>query len=720
MSVIDFSPDERATLCEPNAEEALRKSGIFLEDLRPRPLESFEEPTRDLRAQAYEQRRQYQWRLLREELGRLNKKETAPTKQGPSSSASWNAKPTVAPASVARLNVAKDSAGVSAAAEKAHEVALRQMVTRETRALERELRAEAQRQRLEWRQQKADEARAEAAAEKERRRAAQRESREFLSDVRAARRDLEAEPRRQPAASARPSSAPPSGRLNSARASASAASTGALAEEVRARAASQQAQRALQIAEKQKEKDEAFARRQNAVANERALRKLQAEQARLRHEERFSGVQLQALERQVRNQQELDDKQHRAERERAAMRAAVGKVVVDGQEMSEAAAADAERASKVALRAAQAQERLEEQRRKQATEYDQREARAEATRKAQMEQAERDRRMAAVRSHEKEMRRASMLAAKKAADEVQRSRIESAQEVATRRSLDAKAKQQSERERKKLEQEVKLETHRENAERVRRATEHRMAMTEAAIEQKSLKYEQRLKTAEESRQLRQAYAVQRAKQEANMASKLRASADKGALVSAVAAGESIDLHVPMTSAWDHPLPAAPRASSSSSHPRASASTSSSAAAAALPAAADESSAAAPLPPSVARGFGGSSGAKENSDANSYGRRPAPAPSADDRAASKQKAAFARIEKVRIEQNAELRAAVEAEQTAEAGRVQLLAACAEGADRVRLQKLLKLERERADAELMGLTAEHELRLAQEFKRLGMTR
>ena len=111
-------------------------------------------------------------------------------------------------------------------------------------------------------------------------------------------------------------------------------------------------------------------------------------------------------------------------------------------------------------------------------------------------------------------------------------------------------------------------------------------------------------------------------------------------------------------------------------------------------------------------------AKENGDVNTARR--STAATAEDRAAAKQRAAFAQIEKLRLEQNGELRAAVEAEQAAEAGRVQLLSNCAEGADRVRLQKLLKLERERADAELMGLTAEHELRLAQAFKRLGMTR
>ena len=70
--------------------------------------------------------------------------------------------------------------------------------------------------------------------------------------------------------------------------------------------------------------------------------------------------------------------------------------------------------------------------------------------------------------------------------------------------------------------------------------------------------------------------------------------------------------------------------------------------------------------------------------------------------------------------AQLHSAVQAEQLAEAKRAELLAKTAEGADKVRLQKLLKLERERADSELMALTAEHELRLAELFKKVGVSR
>ena len=53
-------------------------------------------------------------------------------------------------------------------------------------------------------------------------------------------------------------------------------------------------------------------------------------------------------------------------------------------------------------------------------------------------------------------------------------------------------------------------------------------------------------------------------------------------------------------------------------------------------------------------------------------------------------------------------------------MRLLAQTGDGSDRARLQKLLRLERERADADLMALTASHELTLAEKFSRLGMTR
>ncbi len=55
-AVIDFSPDERAFLCQEHAQEALMRAGVLLEDLRPRSLESFDEATRGLRAAAHEQR----------------------------------------------------------------------------------------------------------------------------------------------------------------------------------------------------------------------------------------------------------------------------------------------------------------------------------------------------------------------------------------------------------------------------------------------------------------------------------------------------------------------------------------------------------------------------------------------------------------------------------------------------------------------------------------
>ena len=73
---IDFSGTERAFLCEPLAEEACRKAGVLLEDLRPRSYASFsvkgqDEWVQQKRSDAYEQRRQFKWRLVREQHARL-------------------------------------------------------------------------------------------------------------------------------------------------------------------------------------------------------------------------------------------------------------------------------------------------------------------------------------------------------------------------------------------------------------------------------------------------------------------------------------------------------------------------------------------------------------------------------------------------------------------------------------------------------------------------
>ena len=60
-------------LCGPNAEAALAAAGVSLEDLRPRAVESFEEP-RELRASTFEKRRVYQWRLVRQELAKIEQR----------------------------------------------------------------------------------------------------------------------------------------------------------------------------------------------------------------------------------------------------------------------------------------------------------------------------------------------------------------------------------------------------------------------------------------------------------------------------------------------------------------------------------------------------------------------------------------------------------------------------------------------------------------------
>ena len=780
MAVVDFTPEERAFLCGPKAEAALAAAGVALEDLRPRAIETFEEP-RELRASTFEKRRVYQWRLVRQELAKLEQRAAAAERKAAAAADNRPAAPAVKlpdyyvqgrsqssgalPPQRSATSGQDDPESVGAAAQRAHELALRQMVQRETRALERELRAERQRERLEARQHAADEARQKAQSERERQRQASRESREFLSDVRAARRELEI---RSGALSARdprprPASAPPerpgSAGASSARgggSSSRAAGGGGgapLAEAVRARAEAVQREKAAAIASKMSSKEQATQRRRDEVEAERAMKRLYAEQMRLRHEERLAGVQLQQLETTVRQQRELEERQAKAERERAAMRAAVGKITVgggagggggggdggdggdgdgDGDALGPAASAarqavrEAELASKVAERAAAARERLAQAARQTESKAAMKDAKAEAYRRQSDEQREQERRALQVKNHELAIRRQQKLRARQVQDEVDRARAESAAELAARRSEEQQERLRAEREQKRLAQEVKLEAHRQNAERIQRAMAHRSAQTEASIANKDLRYEQRRQTADESKQLRQAYQVARYKQQASIHTKLRSAGSQGSLeAEARRAAEELGFELPP------PLPPPPPAAPPTGDP-ASGSASLSRRSAAQQQQ-QQRPLAEPHQPSVTQAFGADRVSRERSGARGVdpevasgggGASALPPPRAPktpaEREDSRTRAAFAAIERLRAEQNAELRHAVEAEQLAEAGRVELLAKTADGPDRVRLQKLLKLERDRADAELRGLTAEHELALAQQFKKLGVTR
>jgi hypothetical protein len=107
--------------------------------------------------------------------------------------------------------------------------------------------------------------------------------------MRAARRDLDEQSAermrsatRQPAVSARAraTSAPPA-RPTSGMAPSMVEGGASLADDVRMRADKAAEQRAAENAAKRLRKDEAFVRRQEAVANERAVKRLYAEQVRV-------------------------------------------------------------------------------------------------------------------------------------------------------------------------------------------------------------------------------------------------------------------------------------------------------------------------------------------------------------------------------------------------------------------------------------------------------
>ena len=662
---VDFTEEERSFLTAAQAEEALKAAGVLLEDLRPRAPESFDEATREVRAKAYEERRQYLWSLVRQELTRLQAKSSRRGSSG----------------------AAAPRAATASAQQGTHEAALQQMVARETRALERELRAEAQRERLERRQDAAAAARNEALAEKERVRAMKNDAREFLGDMRAARRGLAAQGAagvQRPRPTPRPSSAPtPRPRPMAGFAPPSSETLSVV---VRARAENTLAKREAEISAKMARKEEAYARRREAVENEREVKKLYAEQTRLRHEERFAGVQLTALQQTWKTQRELEDRQSRAERERAALRAAVGKVSASAEGGGVAAMEDAreERTSKVAARAANAATRLEEQNATAMAKERLKQQRAAAARDQADRQAENDKRQLQIRQHEQAMRRAARLTAKQVSEEVQRARVESDTQLASQRSAEVRKRTEDDRAKKKMDADLKAELHRENAERVRRAEEYRASKTQSLIEEKNLRYEQRRQMAAEGQELRIAFAVTRAKQQAAMGDQLRKSSERD-LERAMRKAKSDPNFDTLAMESQRELAAK---ASAAPPPR--------------PKSSRGGAASAKHPGSSGR-LAIDAGEEKSSGA---GRSTASAHSAADK---KQRAAFASIERLRAQQNVELRAAVESEQRAEKKRSEMLLNTPEGADRVRLQKLLKMERERADSELMGLTAEHECAL-----------
>jgi hypothetical protein len=82
-------------------------------------------------------------------------------------------------------------------------------------------------------------------------------------------------------------------------------------------------------------------------------------------------------------------------------------------------------------------------------------------------------------------------------------------------------------------------------------------------------------------------------------------------------------------------------------------------------------------------------------------------------------AMASIESLRRQQNEALMRLLEEEQAREGEREALLMR-AEGTDRERLRKIFEVERSNAEEETMALAAHHELELAREMARLGMTR
>ena len=487
--VVDFSPEERAFLCHPRAEDALAAAGVVLEDLRPRALESFEEP-KEMRAATFEQRRVYQWRLVRQELAKLEQRAEAAKRKAAAATTSEIRQHDPRPTAIqppeyyteARKQLAQlpqeppAGAGgrvesVEAAAQRAHELALRQMVQRETRALERELRAEKQRERLEDRQRAASESRLKVLSEKQRQRGVAREPR---IPVGRARSELEARAARPPPR-APPPRAPPrrprsvcwwpfrwtfrgrggGGGTTPARPVAVAAKLhcrgGARARRGRAAAAREHR---TEDGEQGEEHGQAEGGGGGGAGDASTLCGTDAAEAR----GEVGGGAARRAGADDASAKGARGKQHKAERERAAMRAAVGKVAASsgggggevgdgGGEAGRQADRQADLASKVAERAAHAQQRLAEAARQAEEKAAMRDARAAEYRRKAEEQRQ-ERRALQIRNHgvaQRQQKRESKLV-----QGLQRARAQTAAELATRRCEEQRERMRHEREQKRL------------------------------------------------------------------------------------------------------------------------------------------------------------------------------------------------------------------------------------------------------------------------------
>lgn len=653
--------------------EALRRSGILEPDLYPRAAAGFDRDDGELmmmqRYHEYERRRAHKWTLLREEHKRLSLEAERKSRASEVSSAS----------------AAESGAQRQDRLRRAQELAMRQVLDRQARILERDVEAEEIRQRMEARLDRAQANREELAAERELRRARLQAYRESLESLHKQRLALHR------THTSRASSAPRSRRGTDDGDEAGAHLAGSVSPTSRrrsykshkaavARAVSrreavwQDRDRALLDRLKVKENRMKARRESEAAAEEenRARRRAIAERVQLRRE-------LHGVASDSRNYARLVKQLERNDA-RLGRSASTGRLELE-EEAARRRKNERERAEHAAAARRQAAAASLAQKRAQLAKKLEEKASARAAEDAS-QAAERARK----EYHKKEKARLRVFSARVAAHQAEErarrnieNKLEKAEQKRQKQAAAAAVRFDVLRRREAAadNQEMRLRASLDKEERIRRSIASKERLYQERQSQK----------AEEAQILRaEREALQRREE------KLREQLSNNATARDLVASASLIAKGPLAGARPgHQRPPRPPPS-----PR--------------PVQVHTLIDAPPRrrPGSVPRGR-----------PTSTPGRAAPKVSAASGSAGIGVNSMAAIEALRQQQNEALIRLLEEEQAREIEREALLART-DGTDRERLRKIFEVERANAEEETMGLAAHHELELAREMARLGMTR
>jgi len=651
------------------AADALRRTGVLEEDLQPKPLAAFGRNDGDelamQRFHDYERRRAHKWKLVREEHSRL-----------------------LAEAERAGRAAVVTAAGSAVGAQRrdrlrcAQASTMRLMLDRQSRILERDVEAEEIRQRLEARMDKAKTNRDEMATERELRRARLQAFRQSMESLHEKKMEL------RHASPARASSAPRSARggVEAVRSGNPAAGGGGSA---RGRPPSGKSHTAA-VAHTEARREAAWEERDQALLDRLKVKESRSDARRASEaaEAEASGARRRALSQRASLRRELhavasdsrnyallakrvsEEADGRARRSGAglARSASTGRLEME-DEVVRRRNADRERQEQAARVRRQAGANRMQVRQEELARKLEESGLARAGEQA-LEAAERQR-----EAYEKKERAQLRVYSARAVEEQAKDKTKQGIETKLERAERARAKRAAAA---RVGHDVlrRREAAADNKEMLRRRTAEKLDRMEKSIAYKDHKCDARRQQSEKESELRFKEREALRRREEQLKCQFATQAGALALVSSAKA-----VGGPLASAR---LP--PRAPPGTARGGGSA-----------------AAGWAEAPPrrgaGSARGGGGGVGSGGHADTGAT--------------------AMASIEALRRNQNEALMLLLEEEQAREGEREALLSQT-DGSDRERLRKIFEVERANAEDETMGLAARHELELAKEMARLGMTR